>query len=164
MNVESLVEKIKNALGDLVKDVKIWKGDDYLEIEVDQDKIVEVAKKMKELGFDHVKDLTVVDYNKEGYFRVIYNLSSYNDMELSYYIVGIAYNLPRDNPVTKTLYYVYTSADFQEREAHEAFGIIFEGHPDLRPVLLSPPIAELKPLRKDFIVKEDPEIITKKKG
>ncbi|MEB3765715.1 MAG: NADH-quinone oxidoreductase subunit C [Desulfurococcales archaeon] len=162
MSPEELVERIKSLLGEFVKDVKIWKND-YIEVEVDKENIEEVAKRMKEFGFDHVKDLTVVDYMKEGFFRIIYNLGSYDNFELSYYIVGIAYNIPRDKPVTKTLYYTYTSADFQEREAYEAFGIIFEGHPDLRPVLLSPPVAELKPLRKDFVVKEDPEIITKKK-
>ncbi len=159
---EELVERIKSLLGDFAKEIKIWKND-YIEVEVDKENIEEVAKRMKEFGFDHVKDLTVVDYMKEGFFRIIYNLGSYDNFELSYYIVGIAYNIPRDKPVTKTLYYIYTSADFQEREAYEAFGITFEGHPDLRPVLLSPPVAELKPLRKDFVVKEDPEIIAKKK-
>ncbi|MCE4610185.1 MAG: NADH-quinone oxidoreductase subunit C [Desulfurococcales archaeon] len=162
MSPEELVERIKSLLGDYAKEIKIWKND-YIEVEVDKENIEEVAKRMKEFGFDHVKDLTVVDYMKEGFFRIIYNLGSYDNFELSYYIVGIAYNIPRDKPATKTLFYIYTSADFQEREAYEAFGITFEGHPDLRPVLLSPPVAELKPLRKDFVVKEDPEIITKKK-
>ncbi len=158
MTPEDVIGIVRNALGNMVKDVKIWKGNDYIEVEISKDDIVEAAKRLKEAGFDHVKDLTVVDYKKEGYFRIIYNLSSYNNIELSYYIVGLAYNIPRDSPTTKSLYWIYTSADFQEREAYEAFGIVFEGHPDLRPLLLAPTVAELKPLRKDFIVREEPEI------
>jgi len=158
MTPEDVVNLVKRVLGDLVRDVKVWNGNDYIEVEVEKDNIIDAAKKMKEAGFDHIKDLTVVDYKKDGIFRIIYNLSSYNNLELSYYIVGLAYNIPRDSPVTKSLYWIYTSADFQEREAYEAFGIIFEGHPDLRPILLAPTVAELKPLRKDFIVREEPEI------
>lgn len=158
MNAQELAEKIKSVLGDIVKKIEIHKGEDYIEIEVDKDSIVEAARKMKEFGFDHVHDLTVVDYIKEGYFRVIYNLGSYTVKELSYFIVGLAYNIPRNDPQTVSLTRVYTTAEFQEREAFEGFGVIFEGHPDLKPLLLPPPVAEQRPLRKDFIVKEEPEI------
>ncbi|MCE4624477.1 MAG: NADH-quinone oxidoreductase subunit C [Desulfurococcales archaeon] len=156
MNVEELVAKVKEILSDMVKDVVVHKGNDYIEVEIDKDNIIEAAKRMKQAGFDHIKDLTVVDYPKDGVFRIIYNLSSYSNRELSYYIVGLAYNIPRDKPETVTLYPIYTTADFQEREAYEAFGITFKGHPDMRPLLLSPPVAEMKPLRKDFVVKEEP--------
>ena len=159
MNVNELISKIKDILGDMIKDVQIHKGNDYVEVVVDKERIIDAAIKMKQAGFDHVHDLTVVDYIKEGRFRIIYNLGSYTDKELSYYIVGLAYDIPRDKPETVSLTRVYTSAEFQEREAYEGFGIVFKGHPDLRPILLAPPLAELKPLRKDFVVKEEPEIL-----
>ena len=48
------------------------------------------------------------------------------------------------------------SAEFQEREMYEFFGVNFEGHPDLRPLLLTPDVAAQRPLRKDFkVVEED---------
>ncbi len=159
MNVEELVQKIKDTLGDMIVNIQVHKGNDYVEVEISRENIIEAAKKMKEIGFDHIKDLTVVDYLKEKKFRIIYNLSSYGNFELSYYIVGLAYEIPRDNPETLSLYPIYWTAEFQEREAYEAFGIIFKGHPEMKPLLLSPPVAEMKPLRKDFIVKEEPEIL-----
>ena len=159
MTPEELAGKLRSILGELIIDVKVHKGNDYIEITVPSDKVIDAAKRLKSAGFDHIHDLTVVDYPKEGKFRLIYNLGSYSDPELSYYIVGLAYEIPRSNPVTITLYDVYTTADFQEREAYEGFGIIFQGHPDLKPLLLAPTVAELKPLRKDFIVREEPEIL-----
>ena len=75
--------------------------------------------------------------------------------------MGIGTEIPRDNPKMPTLVYVWRSVEFQEREVFEFFGIEFEGHPDLRPLLLSPPVAEKRPLRKDFIVKEEPIIRTR---
>ncbi|MEB3844358.1 MAG: NADH-quinone oxidoreductase subunit C [Desulfurococcales archaeon] len=163
MEPQEVVDLVRRVLGDMVRDVKIWKGNDYIEVEIDASSIREAAARMKEAGFDHVKDVTAVDYMKEGRFRIIYNLSSYNNFDLSYYIVGLAYDIPRDKPETVSLADIYTSAEFQEREVYEGFGIIFKGHPDLKPLLLSPPVAEQKPLRKDFIVREEPEIKVEKK-
>jgi len=161
MDVQELVAKIQAELLGIAKNVVVHKGNDYIEVEIDRDNVVEAAKRLKGMGFDHVHDLTVVDYMKEGYFRVIYNLGSYTNQELAYYIVGLAYNIPRDSPTTVSLTRVYASAEFQEREAFEGFGITFEGHPDLKPLLLPPPVAEQKPLRKDFVVREEPEILAK---
>jgi len=159
VDASELVDGIKQILGDMVKDIKVHKGNDYVEVEVDKEKIVEAAVKMKENGFDHVHDITVVDYIKQGKLRIIYNLGSYTNRDLSYYIVGLAYEIPRDRPETVSLVQVYISAEFQEREAYEGFGIVFKGHPDLRPLLLAPTVADQKPLRKDFIVREEPEIL-----
>lgn len=46
-----------------------------------------------------------------------------------------------------------------EREVYEFFGIVFDDHPDLRLLLLTPVIAALKPLRKDYVVKEESDDI-----
>lgn len=148
-----IIERIKAVLGDMVESVEEGKG--VVHIFVPVDKVVEAAKKLKEMGFDHVKDVTAIDYPKENTIKIIYHVSSYGDLELSKHIVGLGYSVPRDTVKVPSLYYVWTSADFQEREVYEGFGILFEGHPDMRPLLLSPPVAEQRPLRKDFVVKED---------
>lgn len=154
MSSKGVVERIKDALSDVLEGVEEGKG--VVHVFVPVDRIVDAARKLKEIGFDHVKDVTAVDYPKENVIKIIYHASSYSDVELSRYIVGLGYSIPRDRERVPSLYYVWTTADFLEREIYEGFGIVFEGHPDLRPLLLSPPVAELKPMRKDFVVKEEP--------
>jgi len=150
---EELAELLKNTLGGLAKEVTLWKG--YVEVLVDVDSVAAVASKLKELGFDHVKSVTASDYPKESKIRVTYHVSSYLREDLAKVILGLSVDLPRDNPVMESLTGVWRSSEFQEREVYEFFGVTFRGHPDLRPLLLIPELAEKKVLRKDFIVKEE---------
>ena len=153
MKPEELAELLKNTLGGLAKEVTLWKG--YVEVLVDVDSVAAVASKLKELGFDHVKSVTASDYPKESKIRVTYHVSSYLREDLAKVILGLSVDLPRDNPVMESLTGVWRSSEFQEREVYEFFGVTFRGHPDLRPLLLIPELAEKKVLRKDFIVKEE---------
>jgi NADH-quinone oxidoreductase subunit C len=59
--------------------------------------------------------------------------------------------LPHDEPVLPTLIGVFKGASWHERETHEMFGIVFEGHPGLVPLLL-PEGFEGHPLRKEFVL------------
>ena len=154
MDKNELIEKIRSELAEFI--VSIEEGKDLIEVIVRPESIVEAARRLRGMGFDHVKSVTATDYKKEGKIRIVYHASSYSVLELSTYIVGVGYEIPRDQDRVPSLIDVWTSVDFQEREVYEGFGIYFEGHPDMRPVLLAPTVAELKPLRKDFIVKEEP--------
>lgn len=59
--------------------------------------------------------------------------------------------VPHDAPVLPTAVDVYAGAAWHERETHEMFGVTFEGHPGLAPLLL-PEGFEGHPLRKDFVL------------
>ncbi|HEX6467610.1 MAG TPA: NADH-quinone oxidoreductase subunit C [Streptosporangiaceae bacterium] len=59
--------------------------------------------------------------------------------------------VPRAEPVLATATGVYRGANWHERETYEMFGVIFDGHPDLKPLLL-PDGFEGHPLRKDFVL------------
>ncbi|MDI9579956.1 MAG: NADH-quinone oxidoreductase subunit C [Actinomycetales bacterium] len=59
--------------------------------------------------------------------------------------------VPRDDPRLPSVTGVFRGADWHERETYEMFGVVFEGHPDLRPLLL-PDGFEGHPLRKDFVL------------
>jgi NADH-quinone oxidoreductase subunit C len=59
-------------------------------------------------------------------------------------------NISRDNPVLPTMTKVWSAMSFHEREAREMFGIMFEGHDNLIPLLLPPDWKGGYPLRKDF--------------
>jgi NADH-quinone oxidoreductase subunit C len=152
--VEKARERAEEALKGLYESVEEAKG--FVSFIVPLDKLVEAAEALKSAGFDHVKSVTAVDRPKEGVIEVTYHVSSYGDPELAKGIIGLTVRVPRDDARMPSLSRIWVSAEFQEREVFEFFGVVFEGHPDLRPILLIPPIAELRPLRKDFVVKEEP--------
>ncbi|MCE4603606.1 MAG: NADH-quinone oxidoreductase subunit C [Aeropyrum sp.] len=150
------LEKAKNALSSKGIVFSVEEGKGFYDIIVEREYLVAGATALKEAGFDHVVSLTVTDYPKEKKFRLVYHLTSYLDYEIAGAIIGLGVEVPRsDRPSVPSLTQVWRSAEFQEREVYEFFGIEFEGHPDLRPLLLTPPVAELRPLRKDFVVREE---------
>jgi len=63
----------------------------------------------------------------------------------------------RENPKIPSLVSVYRGAEFQEREAYDMYGIIYEGHPDLRRLFMWEGF-EGHPMRKDY-VQEDSETL-----
>ena len=149
-----VLEEIRSRLGDIIESIEEAKG--FVTVYVSPDKLRDAASALKQMGFDHVKSVTVVDRVKEKVFHVGYHVSSYSDEELAKVIVELAVRVPRvDEPVVPSLSGIWPSAEFQEREVYEFFGIVFEGHPDLRPILLAPDVAEKRPLRKEFVVKEE---------
>ena len=130
--------------------------DGALVINTTVEELVNVAKRLKELGYAHVVSITAVDYPQENKMGLVVHVSLYEAWDDRPRIVEVRAELNRDSPVAPTLTSIWPSAEFQEREAYDHFGIIFEGHPDLRRVLL--PEEDFKgvhPLRKDFIVPEE---------
>lgn len=55
----------------------------------------------------------------------------------------------RENPTAPTIRDIYPGADWHERETHDFYGVVFEGHPDLSPLILPEDAGDLRPLRKD---------------
>jgi NADH-quinone oxidoreductase subunit C len=133
----------------------VEEGKGFVDFVVDVDDVVRAAEALKAAGFTHVVSVTAVDYPKKKSIKVAYHVSSYLDPEIAGAIVGLAVYLPREAPEMPSLTGVWISAEFMEREVFEFFGVVFRGHPDLRPLLLVPELAEKRPLRKDFVVKEE---------
>lgn len=101
--------------------------------------------------FDFLACLTGVDYGTEvNRFGVVYHLAS-----LPYHLqltLKISKEHNRENPALPefpSVTSVYRTADWHEREAYDLVGIYFDGHPDLRRILL-PDDWEGYPLRKDY--------------
>ncbi|WP_210407667.1 NAD(P)H-quinone oxidoreductase subunit J, partial [Hydrocoleum sp. CS-953] len=61
--------------------------------------------------------------------------------------------IPRDDPRVPSVYWIWKSADFQERESYDMYGIVYEGHPNLKRILM-PEDWVGWPLRKDYISPE----------
>ena len=55
---------------------------------------------------------------------------------------------PRDNPTAPSIYDIYPGANWHERETHDFYGVVFDGHPDLSPLILPEDAVDLRPLRK----------------
>jgi NADH-quinone oxidoreductase subunit C len=97
-------------------------------------------------GFDLLMDLTVVDYIKETpRFEVVYHFFSTKDFRR----LRVKSRVSETKPEIASLYHLYKSANFMEREAFDMYGVIFKGHPNLKRILLYPEFKGF-PLRKDY--------------
>ena len=121
---------------------------------IEADRIAEVCLELRdnpETYFDFLSCLSGVDYGIEaGRFGVVYHLASIPyQLQLT---LKISQANNRDEeylPTFPSVTSVYRTADWHEREAYDLIGIFFEGHPDLRRILL-PDDWEGYPLRKDY--------------
>ncbi len=141
------VEAIKAAFPDSVVDVINFRGETT--VVVDSEKIADVAMFCREtegMEFNLLSDMSCVDYYpKEPRFALCYHLYSmiYNTrLRLKVY-------LPGEDPHAPTVTGVWPAVNWQEREAFDMMGIRFDGHPDLRRILM-PVDWEGYPLRKDY--------------
>ena len=100
-----------------------------------------------EFGFEVLIEETAVDYwpKQTPRFHVVYRLRSIQHN----LIIGLRVTLDGNAPYMPTLVGVYTNANWFERELWDMFGIRFEGHPDLRRIVM-PKDWEGHPLRKDY--------------
>jgi NADH-quinone oxidoreductase subunit C len=106
------------------------------------------AKSDPALAFDNLMCLSAVDYPKENPPRleVVYHLLSYTHGHT--FVLKV--HLPRDEARVATVERTWPVANWHEREAYDLFGITFEGHSDLRRILL-PDDWVGHPLRKDWV-------------
>ena len=110
----------------------------------DAHKILEKAKNDETLAFDFLRNLSGVDYEDAG-LEVVYHLYSFTHK----HNVTIKAKLPSADPKIQTASDLWNAADWHEREARDMFGIVFEGHPNLVPILLPEDMLDHFPLRKD---------------
>jgi NADH-quinone oxidoreductase subunit D/NADH-quinone oxidoreductase subunit C/D len=108
--------------------------------------LLDVAKTVRdEMGYDYLSSVTGVDYLPDGLMESVYHF---------YRTIGgpalvLKVQTPRDQAVVPSLVSLYPGAEFQEREAWDLLGIRYEGHPDLRRILMWEGFAG-HPLRKDW--------------
>jgi NADH-quinone oxidoreductase subunit C len=114
---------------------------------VSRDDVLQVlteAKNNPKLAMDFLRDLCGVDYEAEG-FEVVYQLWSYTLR----HGVTIKAKVPLDDPHVPTANGLWTAANWHERECRDMFGIVFDGHPNMVPLLLPDDMLDHYPLRKD---------------
>lgn len=112
--------------------------------------ILDQCYRHPQLYFDQLSCLTVLDQGPQGgQLELLYTL---NSIPFGHHLTVQAM-VPRgtaeDPPIAPSVAHIWRTADWHEREAFDLFGVRFEGHPDLRRILL-PHDWEGHPLRKDY--------------
>ncbi len=144
--LETLHERFPEAVLSVREDPQ--RGD--LSAQVRAQALVDVARFLHEdpgMAFDHITDICSADYPDDlERFEVIYHFLS-----LPHHTrIRLKVRLPEDNPAIGSVTSIWKGANFLEREVYDLMGIRFDGHPDLRRILLPEDYEEGHPLRKDF--------------
>jgi len=144
-------EELKSKFGEAILEVSSPKANRVI-VKITSDKVVEVAKYLKERGFDMPVSAGATDYIKEKKFEVFWIVWSSSENV----VLILKTDINREEPVVDSLVSVWKGVQKFERETWELFGISFKGHPKLKRLLLPEDWDYEKegyPLRKDFSLK-----------
>tara|TARA_B100000029_G_scaffold253024_1_gene249974 strand:+ start:800 stop:1294 length:495 start_codon:yes stop_codon:yes gene_type:complete len=93
-------------------------------------KVCELSKFRPELDFNYLRCISVVDYIER--LEINYHLLSLSNR----FKMVIKINVPPEKALVPTVSSIWKAANWFERESHDLFGVVFEGHPNLSPLLL----------------------------
>lgn len=136
------ISSIKNALPQAVQDVVLFRNE--ITLVVDPQQIVAVMRYLRDtagLVYNYLSDISAVDYyeadgshetKRPARFGVCYHLYSM----LYSRRIRVKVYLEEENPVVPTVVNVWPAANWLEREIYDMMGITFEGHPDMRRLLM----------------------------
>ncbi len=140
-------EKLQAKVLSIVPNAEVINGKQYLEVTVIPDKLHELAKQLKEdseTQFDYLFCQSGVDYGDS--LGVVYHIES---VKYRHSIILKTKTTDRENPQLESVYDLWKTAEYHEREVYDLLGIKFINHPDLRRFFLDESWGY--PLRKDFV-------------
>lgn len=152
MKTSDALQEFKSKFGHaIIRENTRW---DQTEIEVRKENLIEVLSDLKKApvpGFQVLMDLTGVDYLEpiQG-TKVIYFLHNPSDFQRLRVFV-----FAQRDEILPSVVSLWEGADWYERELFDLFGVKFEGHPDLKRILM-PDDWQGHPLRKDYPLTEEP--------
>ena len=125
-------------------------------IEVDPAAIRATLQRLRAKGFTALMSVHGVDYHpQEPRLGVHYELLDMSALDR----LTVKLRVALDDPVVESVTPDWPTADHQEREVYDMFGVIFAGHPDLRRILM-PEDYEGHPQRRDFPIGGEPVMFT----
>jgi NADH-quinone oxidoreductase subunit C len=146
LNNATVAEQLESTFSQMV--IRTWEHRGMLSVSVPRARIVAVAGYLRDtpgLRYVYLENLCGVDYlGRDPRFEVVYHLLSLEGRHRLALKVGV----PEEDPTLPTLTDLWPTANWQEREAYDMFGLVFTGHPALHRILM-PDDWEGYPQRKD---------------
>jgi NADH-quinone oxidoreductase subunit C len=148
------LELIAQELGDQVVDTTYFRGQAALHVRPET--IRNVLHALRAKGYTFMASLHGVDYfPEEPRLGVQYELLDMKEVDR----IAVKLRVPTDAPAVPSVTPDWPTADHQEREVYDMFGVLFDGHPDHRRILM-PEDYEGHPQRRDFPMGGEPVIFT----
>ncbi|MDX6700589.1 MAG: NADH-quinone oxidoreductase subunit [Baekduia sp.] len=152
--IELLAQELREAHADVVLRTEFFRGQSA--IHVAPAAIREVLEFLRAKGFKHLMSVHGLDYYpEEPRLGVQYELLDRDALDR----LTVKLRVPIDAAVVPSVTGAWPTANHQEREAYDMFGVVFEGHPDLRRILM-PEDYEGFPQRRDFPMGGEPVLFS----
>jgi NADH-quinone oxidoreductase subunit C len=152
--LELTAQELREAIPDSILATEFHRGRAALVTEPGE--IRPVLQRLKAKGYTFLASLHGVDYYpEEPRLGVLYELLDMDRVDR----ISVKARVPTSEPRIASVVDLWAGANFPEREVYDMFGVIFEGHPDLRRILM-PEDYEGHPQRRDFPVGGEPVLFT----
>jgi NADH-quinone oxidoreductase subunit C len=152
--LELLAQDLREAHADTVLDTEFFRNKGA--IHVAPAAIVDVLEFLRGRGFSALMSVHGLDYYpEEPRFGVQYELLDMQALDR----LTVKLRVPLSDPRVPSVTPAWPTADHQEREVYDMFGVVFDGHPDLRRILM-PEDYEGHPQRRDFPIGGEPILFT----
>jgi NADH-quinone oxidoreductase subunit C len=153
--LELLAAELREQQPDAVRDTEHFRGNAALHVEPAA--VRATLQFLRAKGFEFMASVHGLDYYPdEPRLGVQYELLSMADLDR----ITVKLRVPTDAARVESVTPDWPTADHQEREIFDMFGVVFEGHPDLRRILM-PEDYEGFPQRRDFPIGGEPVLFTK---
>lgn len=140
-------EELKIKLSELLPAATFEEGGQWLNANIEPKDWPQFANSLRnqpELSFDYLFCETCIDW--KTHLTMVYHLESTQHR----HIIVMKSKLDRNKPEIETVSNIWKTAEFNEREVYELFGVNFLNHPDLRLLILPDGWEGKNPMRKDF--------------
>ena len=119
-------------------------------LKVDRDFLIPMSTALYAYGFNYMQCQCAYDQGPGQDLVSVYHLAKLTDNAVKPEEVRVKVFIPREDPRVPSVYWIWKAADFQERESYDMYGIVYEGHPNLKRILMNEDWVGW-PLRKDYI-------------
>lgn len=119
-------------------------------IKIERELLLPFATALYAKGFNYLQCQGAYDVGPGANLVSFYHLVKLDDNADQPDEVRLKVYLPREDPKVPSVYWIWPAADWQERESYDMYGIIYEGHPNLKRILM-PEDWVGYPLRKDYV-------------
>jgi NADH-quinone oxidoreductase subunit C len=152
--LELTAHELRDRNAESILDTNFYRG--RAELRVSPAHIIDVLTGLREKGYTALTSVHGVDYYpEEPRLGVIYELLDMKEVDR----ISVNARVHTDDPRIATSTGLFPGSEFPEREVYDMFGVVFEGHPDLRRILM-PEDFEGFPQRRDFPIGGEPVLFT----